>query len=441
MIEKITLYFITVFIYITWLVYAVKTNKLLKFPIISTVFMGLFIFNALGSILIIFPDSMARNDYFSYDYILMLNVQAIIFYALTSIYFYFFGGNKPIKPTQAKKVDKFFLYILFIFLLLLLLFFFYKVGIPPLLKILSGKFGSRNEIIDYRTETIYSVNATLASLVFDIIPMLVGTYAFLNIFIQKKRLYYNYLITGLCVLIAALPGGKGSILRIAIALFFAYLLIQSESSNAPRKVIFPKRALLGLSTAFIPVLSLFNVYYGSDFSVFEQLKLLIYRIIGVYSESLAATVTYTEKYGFLNGRTLPNIKGILNHNPIQIGKEMHIFLFNSTRGNAPISTLAEGYINFGWPGFVLFAIVTFIIVITIQEIFRSMPRNLFTLSLIVVYSMLATRVAQTGLFATLLSLTYTMLFAFLFLTRAILVTFIRQKQWVVNLSKTSKIIN
>jgi hypothetical protein len=115
-------------------------------------------------------------------------------------------------------------------------------------------------------------------------------------------------------------------------------------------------------------------------------------------------------------------------------------LFGSIRGNAPISTLAEGYINFGWSGFILFAFATFVVVILIQEILRSMPRNLFTLSLIVIYSILATRVAQTGLFATVLSLTYTILFSFLFLMRAMLVSFFRQKP-LVGLGKNSQIIN
>ncbi|HEY9634144.1 MAG TPA: hypothetical protein V6D14_12090 [Coleofasciculaceae cyanobacterium] len=388
-----------------------------------------------------FPDFIGRNNYFSYDYILMLNIQAIIFYGLTSIYFYFFKSSPAIRKIQIKRNDSIFLYLIIIILVILLVFFFYKVGRPPLLEILSGKFSSRNEIITYRTEAIYSVNSTLSSLVFDILPMFVGAYALLKSSIPKRRTYYEYLIIGSCIFISALTGGKGSILRIAVALLLAYIISQGEfQAYAPRKPILPKWGFLWFSTAFIPVIFFYNIYYGSEFSAFEQLKLLIYRIIGVYSESLAATVAYAEKYGFLNGRTLPNLKGVLSHEPIQIGKEMHIFLFGSIRGNAPISTLAEGYINFGWSGFILFAFATFVVVILIQEILRSMPRNLFTLSLIVIYSILATRVAQTGLFATVLSLTYTILFSFLFLMRAMLVSFFRQKP-LVGLGKNSQIIN
>jgi oligosaccharide repeat unit polymerase len=439
MLERFILYFITLFVYIAWFIYAIKTNKILNFPVVSACFVGLFVFNALGSILIMFPDSIGRKDFFSYEYIFMLNIQAIIFYGLTSIYFYFFKSKKARRIIRIKENDSIFLYIIFAIAILFLLFFFHKVGRLPLIEILSGKLSSRNEIIDYRTEAIYSLNATLSSLVFDILPMFVGSYAFLKTVLQKKQ-FYDYIIIGFCVVVSALPGGKGSILRIAIALFFAYLISQGESSYVYRKPISYKQAFLWFSGAFIPVLFLYNIYYGSEFNTFEQLRLLIYRIFGVYSESLAATVPYTEKFGFLNGNSLPNIKGILTHQVISISKEMHIFLFNSRRGNAPISALAEGYVNFGWFGFILFALATFIAVIAIQEILRSMPRNLFTLSLTVIYSVLATRVSQTGLFITLLSLTYTMLFGFLFLMRAILVTFLRQKQWR-DLGKTSRIIN
>jgi len=443
MIEKIALYFITLFIYIAWLFYAVKTNKIKEFPIISACFLGFFVFNALGSILIMFPNTIPipRENYFSYDYILMLNIQAIIFYTVTSIYFYIIKKLSHQKKIliKTKITDSVFLYSIFGITVLLLLIFFSKIGSPPLVELLMGNLSSRNEIIDYRTQVIYSVNARFSSLVFDILPMFVSCYAFLKT-VSKKRNIYDYIIIASCILISTLPGGKGSILNIAIALFFAYLISQGESFYAPRKIISIKWAFSLFSSAFIPVLLLYNVYYGSEFNIFEQLKLLLYRIIGVYSESLAATVTYAEEFGFINGNTLPNLKGFLTHEPIQISKEMHIFLFNSNRGNAPISALAEGYINFGWFGFILFAFITFLTVIGIQQILSSMPRNLFTLSLTVIYGIMATRVAQTGLFITLLSLTYLMLFCLLFLMRAILVTLFKCKPGV-NLGKTAKLIN
>jgi oligosaccharide repeat unit polymerase len=441
MLDNIGIYFITLCIYISWLIYAIKSKKAFKFPIIFSCFLGMFIFNALGSILIMFPEELELRDknYFSYSYILILNIQAIIFYWLAGVYFYF---SKPLKKInkiiQSKKIDNWFLYFLLMLIGLFLVFFFYKAGNPPLLEILKGNLISSKEIVAYRTQSISSVSSTLSNLGFTILPIFVSAYVFLKSSLKNKRSYYDYFIIGICLLTSALRGGKGNILYVCIALFFAYIINQREYASTSNNRILTKSVLLWFSTAFIPVLFLYNVYYGAEFSIFEKLKLLIFRIIGVYSESLAATVIYTEQHGFLNGTTFPTIRGLLSHESINMPREMSRFIYSSNAvGNTPISAVAEGYINFGWYGFILFSFVTFITVILFQEFFRHTPRNLFTLSLMVVCCVLAIQISQTSLFATFISFTYALFFLFLFLVRCIL-TSIHLRQ---NLVKSLKMID
>jgi len=44
MIEKISLYLVTLLVYLPWLIYAIKTKKISQYPIVSFCFIGLFFF-------------------------------------------------------------------------------------------------------------------------------------------------------------------------------------------------------------------------------------------------------------------------------------------------------------------------------------------------------------------------------------------------------------
>jgi hypothetical protein len=161
----------------------------------------------------------------------------------------------------------------------------------------------------------------------------------------------------------------------------------------------------------MPVAILYKFYYSTVVSGVEIFKSFVYRIVGVYSESMAATVAYTETKGFLEGITFPRFKGFLHTSqPIDLGEVMSQFIFNS-EGSAPVSAFAEGYINFGWIGFILITIITFILIILLQETIKSIPQNMLTFSLLVSYCMFATKISQISIFAFILEPSFTLLFA------------------------------
>ncbi len=416
MIEKITLYLITLLVYVPGLVYAIKIEKISRYPILLFCFIGMFIFNALGSIFIMFPDLFTRTNFFSYKYILMLNLQAIIFYGVTFIYFHLKKKSYPKKVCQLTFVDKLLRYFLIVMVGIFLGLFFWQVGNPPLLEILTGNLDSYSKIISYRTEKVYSNKYGILPIMgLYVLPILTAVYIFAESSLKKKRSYYDYLLIFGCIFIVALPGGKGNILDIVTALFIAYLLLGgTRGVPKARKPIVYAQLLFWLSVALMPVAILYKFYYSTVVSGVEIFKSFVYRIVGVYSESMAATVAYTETKGFLEGITFPRFKGFLHTSqPIDLGEVMSQFIFNSVNpeGSVPVSALAEGYINFGWIGFILITIITFILIILLQETLNSIPQNLLTFSLIVSYCLFATKISQISIFAFILQPSFTLLFA------------------------------
>ena len=413
MIEKIALYLITLFVYVPGLIYALKIEKISRYPILLFCFIGMFIFNALGSIFIMFPDLFTRTNFFSYKYILMLNLQAIIFYGVNLIYFHFKKKSYPKKVCKITFVDKLLRYFLIFMVGIFLGIFFWKVGNPPLLEILTGNLDSYSKIISYRTEKVYSNKyGILPVMSLYVLPILTAVYIFAESSLKKKRSYYDYLLIFGCIFIVALPGGKGNILDIVTALFIAYLLLGgTRGVPKARKPIVYAQLLFWLSVALMPVAILYKFYYSTVVSGVEIFKSFVYRIVGVYSESMAATVAYTETKGFLEGITFPRFKGFLHTSqPIDLGEVMSQFIFNS-EGSAPVSAFAEGYINFGWIGFILITIITFILIILLQETLKSIPQNMLTFSLLVSYCMFATKISQISIFAFILEPSFTLLFA------------------------------
>lgn len=426
MLEKINLYLITLLVYLPWLFYAIKTKKISKFPIISFCFLGLFVFNAVGSVFIIFPNIFGRKDFFSHEYILMLNLQAAIFYGVTSIYFFFrasqFKKRKPI--VSHKLTNSIFRYFLLGILSVYLTLFFIKVGSPPLLKIISGSFDSFSKLINYRTETIYSGRyGNLPKISLYFLPMFTAIYILIEGYVNKKKRFLNYILVGGCILIFALTGGKGNLLEIAVSLVITYIIVRPYNPlNVNDKNKLPyKQICLWLFLLIIPTIWIYRTYLlmlnSSD--IFLGKDGLLYRIIGVYSESMAATVIYVQKNGFLEGNTLPSrISSLIpNYQPIDLHTEMYQFIFGGS-GGASVPACAEAYINFGWIGFIYVTSLIFVLVILIQELLLRMPTNVFSLSLMAIYSYFAIAIAQTTLFGYLLSFTFTIWFIFMFFVRA-----------------------
>jgi len=201
-------------------------------------------------------------------------------------------------------------------------------------------------------------------------------------------------------------------------MLIAYSVLLSFQGKGLRDMVNPKIAI-GLLVAFIPTVLTYQIYYAAVGKTFK-LGTLIFRIIGVYSESIALSVRYANKIGFMYGLTLPTIKGLFKHERFDIETALHVYLSalfkdyrivtTELKGNIPVSSIAEGYINFGWTGVVLFAGISFLTVLFFQEILLRMRLGILSYTLMVWYAYLALNLSMYSIFYTFFSFIHTYLF-------------------------------
>ncbi len=152
----------------------------------------------------------------------------------------------------------------------------------------------------------------------------------------------------------------------------------------------------------------------------SALSAISYRIFVVYSESFALVGPFVEQNGRLEGATLPNMRGILPHKQVRAEAVMHAYAYDPGRarnlgaaiedfpGSLPVSAFAEGYLNFGWIGFVAFGVLCMVSLIVVQEVLhRARSLGLFGYALMSWYAYLALTLSMTTVFATFISIIHT----------------------------------
>lgn len=433
MLVDVAIYFCILLVYLPGLVIFTNRERSLQFPLTTFTFLGMFVFNACGSVLVIRPELVGRNHHFSFEYFLMLVIQVLLFYIIAIPYVSL--SRKVMPPiTSDDRVDGAFLKVLIGIIAAILGIYVMQVGIPPLLAIVNRNL-TLNQMIDVRTRSLYGhPHFSYYNLGYTVLPILTAVYVLSRYAVCSSRKAKSLWIIPVCIGVSTLTGGKGSILEFGVALLVAYYLLSGwvTSKNAAQSMIGSgdsldsgkfqfsyKRSVFYLLLATIPVLVMYRVYYGATLSFGETLVQLVNRIVGVYSECMAAVVSFVEQRGYLDGVTFPTVRGFFSHERYPVENAMHSFMFGGA-GTVPLPAPAEGYVNFGWPGFIVLAIGTYFSVILVEQFLLRMPRNLMTISLLIFYSVLATKTAQMSLFATFVSLTYVVAFGILLLTRSMI---------------------
>ncbi|MCH8830305.1 MAG: hypothetical protein IID45_12075, partial [Planctomycetes bacterium] len=420
MIASLAIYLVTLLCYLPGLIFACHRRRMLRFPVTTFTFLGLFIFNVVGSVFVIIPELTGRADFYRTEYFLLLCAQAGLFYLVAFPYVAIARTND--RPVEIKPgADRCFLTILIALIVSIVALYLVRVGTPPLIAIIKGGL-SLPDIIRLRTNTIYGLpEFWLYNLGFTTIPLMAAIFALAMRATSPKSLPRARWIILACLCVNLLPGGKGNVLDFCTSLLVAYFLITGWCGREDRHAPLPgialspersthlkfsyKKTAFYLAAAFLPVLLMYKIYLGPMVEFGDLLSQVVFRIVGVYSESMAAAVVYVEQNGTLGGASLPTIRGLLSHDRMHLDSEMHIFMFGAA-GSVTLSGPAEGFINFGWIGFAVMSVLTFGAMIVVEEVLKNMRRTILSITLLAFYSALATKAAQISLFAVFVSLTY-----------------------------------
>jgi hypothetical protein len=405
--------------YFPGVVAALLLPRLTGMPVVTFAFLGMFLFTAVGSVLIMTRPHWALGPLSSSAYVMMLLGQAVIFYAVVGPYFWWRKLPRSV-DVGSVGAGNLLRAVLALATLAILAYYYAKVGRFLLFDLVAGRI-NRVNILEYRALTYGLPEYPLLRLGFFVFPALIAAITVAMASARGRLGGRAILVMGLCMVPPLLLAEKAAVLHMAAVVFIAYGLHLGDR-GLPLATALRGRTLLIVLLAFLPTALSYLVYFTAPGdtvrSAFDQ---FLFRIVGVYSETMAASVPFVEAHGYLGGTTMPNAKGLFPHERFNLEAAMHGFLAAGSEyrsqvalpGASPVPATAEGYVNFGWPGFVLFSVVAFASVVVVQEILLRLRARFGAAAwaLSAWYGYLAFTLMTTTVFATFISLIHTVLAA------------------------------
>jgi hypothetical protein len=424
------LFVVILLFYLPGLIAIVRIPKLAAMPVLTFTFMGMFLFTAVGSLQVmtrirfqyyLLPNnewtSTAAGTIGSGEFVVMLLLQAFLFYVVVVPYIYF-RRIPPYLRNNENSTDLKLRRILAISTVIILTFYYYKVGRFLLFDLLAGNINRLN-ILEFRAFTYGLKEYPFFRLGFLVFPALIAALSVGIASAKGSMKVSDFLWIAGCLVPSLLLAEKAAILNMAAVLFIAYIAQLGAQGRSLQSVLTWK-TMLAVAAAFLPTLVTYMVYFNTPSDNFGEISdQFVFRVIGVYSEALASTVGFVQEHGYLNGTTLPNIKGLLPHDRFNLEAAMHAYIAglsfdshsftSSLSGSTSVPATGEGYVNFGWPGFILFSIALFLCVIIFQELLLRLRMAATGLALSAWYGYLGFILFTTSLFATFVSLIHTII--------------------------------
>lgn len=419
------LFLLVLAVYLPGLVAAVRWPKLAAMPVVTFTFLGMFLFTVAGSWQVMTQThylprltsegvwtSVAAGTVGSGAFVIMLLVQALLFYAIAGPYVHL-KRNLAAAPPAITPADVVLRRIIALAMVAVLLLYYLKVGRFLLFDLLAGKI-NRINILEFRALTYGLKEYPFFRLGFLVFPALIAALSVGMASARGRMKVSDFLWIAACLVPPMLLAEKAAILNMSAVLFIAYGIHLGLQGRALGSALNGK-ILAAIALAFVPTAATYFIYFNtaSD-SLREVISQFLFRITGVYSQALAATVGFVETHGYLHGTTLPNLKGLLPHERFNLESAMQLFLGGlevsskaAVAGATPVPATGEGYVNFGWPGFVLFGAVSFLCMVLIQEVLLRLRAGASAWALSAWYGYLGFTLFTTSLFATFISLIHT----------------------------------
>ncbi len=409
------LYLLVLAAYAPGLYAIARLPRLAAMPVITFTFLGMFLFTAVGSILVMTQPHFALGSLLSKEYVAMLVLQPGTFYLLAGPYVAWKRAPADRLPNTAA-ADRLLRDLLLLASVAILAAYYVKTGRFLLFDLLAGRINRLN-ILEYRAITYGLPEYPFFRLGFFVFPALAAALTMAMASAGGRPRVRSLAIVGACLLPPLLLAEKAALLHMGAVLFIAYACLLGTSGR-PLSAGLNHKTLLLLLCAFVPTALTYLAHFSAETNslraIWEQ---FIFRIAGVYSETLAATVPFVEQHGYLGGTTMPNLKGLLPHERFNLEAAMHAFLASGTEynprsvlaGASPVPATGEGYVNFGWPGFFAFSVVSFGCVIAFQEVLLRLQKVAGALgfALSAWYGYLGFTLFTTSIFATFISLIHT----------------------------------
>lgn len=401
------LYSLVILAHVPGMVALIFWQKCWRFPILLFAFIGMLLFNAAGSIGVfsekkIYSIAIDTSPILN-DFALILTYQVIAFYFMAGIYIAL--RHRTQVKADATRADTLCVVIIAASILIIGYLYFLETGTFLLLANLDGSMNIDNAL-SFREKYVYGLRHwPLYNLAFVFLPILLSNYG-LIIADSRKRYRFLFWATIIISFSASLSlGSKGGIINFVLSLGVAHVSYLGMTGSSIL-MVFRNRGFISFAI-FASVVLIIGYLWATpyDLNAHALLQRLWYRIFVAYPEALAAAISYANQYGSLGESAMPTIRGLLQHEQVNLASVLHAYLAGSP-GGLSVPMAGELFITAGWPGIFLGIPFVYVVLVMLQEIAFCLTEGLTSVALSALYAYLAIGIYLNGMFASLFNFMY-----------------------------------
>lgn len=379
----------------------------LKFPIITFSFLGMFSFNALGSLGAFLPEKIYTifidTSSVAEDVALVLILQAVLYYII--VLPYVLNRHAPL-PSICPTSGDFLLLGLGVFAMLALtILYFIETQTFLVFSAIDGSMNLDNSF-ELRMKAIYGLpNWPLYNIGMVFLPSAMSSYALILFNLSNVYRWFSFLTIVVCIATSTLLGSKAGIMMFVISLSITYGVLLGV--NGERVIAILRSGKLVVFT-FVCLLVLYAGYMkasGGELSLSALIERVLYRIFVVGPETIAGAISFVRENGELGISVFPSVRGLLSHEQANLSLIIHEYIAGSP-GGATLPFSAEAFIGAKWGGFLAISAFIFLMLIISQELAFRIKTGVASLAFSAIISYLSVRMMTIGVFATFLNLMY-----------------------------------
>ena len=381
--------------------------KCRHFPLICFAFLGMFFFNAVGSISVFKENKLYLLDFDTADVAvelaLVLVFQVLIFYLVALAYLV----RRPIvrMTPVADENDRSLLLIGMAIIVLLGAIYYAETGTFLILHSLSGSMNMENAL-QFREQYVYGLKWwSIYNLGFFFLPLFLSGYALILFQVDRRQVWLVSMTLAVSLGSYITLGSKSGLLIFVLSFSVTYLTYFGMVVGGVTEFI-----RLRKFWTFVGV-SLVLLYIGYDrampigVSPTSFAQQIWYRVFVTYPETLAGALSFFHDFGALGVSVLPTMRGLLPHEQVSLSVELHQYISGSPGGvSVPFS--GEAFLIGGWPALLVIVPMVFAALIALQELFFLAPSRVGAIAFSALYAYLALNISMNGIFASLVTFMY-----------------------------------
>jgi len=401
------LYTLIILAYLPGLIALVVWQKCWRFPILFAAFVGMLVFNALGSISVLSDEKIYRLAFDSgevrEEFTLIIVYQALIFYIVAGTYI---GLRKPVAvEPQASRIDILFCSIIALLILLIAGLYFLETGTFLLFSSLDGSMTIENAL-SFRDKYVYGLKHwPFYNVGFIFLPILLSSY---GLILAKSHRRFRTLFSAAIIIsfaASASLGSKAGVINFVLSLGIAYMAYLGMTGQSIFRVMRNPIFLCFIAASLALLIVGYIWATPETLDANSLLQRLWYRVFVAYPDTIAAAISYAREYGELRESMLPTIRGLLPHDQINLSLALHTYQAGSS-GGVSVPMAGEAFIAAGWAGVVLILPLIYLTLIFLQELTFCLTQGLTSIAFAALYAYLAIGLSQNGMFSTLFNFMY-----------------------------------